>query len=52
MTPSSRIFVAGHAGLFGSALVRRLHALGHAHLLLRTPHELELPDQAAVRDSF
>jgi len=52
MTPSSRIFVAGHAGLVGSALVRRLHALGHAHLLLRTRHELELRDQAAVRDFF
>jgi GDP-L-fucose synthase len=52
MTPSSRIFVAGHAGLVGSAIVRRLHALKHEQLLLRTRHELELRDQAAVRAFF
>ena len=52
MTPSSRIFVAGHTGLVGGAIVRRLHALKHERLLLRTRHELELRDQAAVRAFF
>jgi GDP-L-fucose synthase len=52
MNPSSRIYVAGHSGLVGSAIVRRLHALKFEHLLLRTRHELELRDQAAVRAFF
>jgi GDP-L-fucose synthase len=52
MLASSRIFVAGHAGLVGSALVRRLHALKCERLLLRTRHELELRDQASVRTFF
>ncbi len=52
MNPSSRIYVAGHAGLVGSAIVRRLRALKHEQLLLRTRHELELRDQAAVRAFF
>jgi GDP-L-fucose synthase len=52
MTPDSRIFVAGHTGLVGSAIVRRLRALKHEHLLLHSRHELELRDQAAVRAFF
>ncbi len=52
MDHDSRIYVAGHTGLVGSALVRRLRALGHEHLLLRTRHELELREQAAVRAFF
>ena len=52
MNPSSRIYVAGHSGLVGSAIVRRLRALKHEQLLLRTRHEVELRDQAAVRAFF
>ena len=47
----STIFVAGHQGLVGSALVRRLRALGASRLLLRTSAELDLRSQAAV-DAF
>lgn len=47
-----RIFVAGHRGLVGSALVRALRAAGYAHLLLPTRAELDLGDQAAVRRWF
>jgi len=46
-----RIYVAGHRGLVGSALVRRLLAEGADNLLLRTHAELDLTDQAAV-DAF
>jgi GDP-L-fucose synthase len=52
LTPASRLYVAGHQGLVGSAIVRRLHALKLDKLLLRTRHELELRDQAAVRAFF
>src|SRR6201996_5779816 len=48
----SRIFVAGHRGLVGSALVRRLEATGHENLLLRTREELDLTDQSQVRGFF
>src|SRR5687767_419385 len=44
----ARIFVAGHAGLVGSAIVRRLEAAGHTNLLTATRRELDLRDQAAV----
>lgn len=47
--PHSRIYVAGHRGLVGSALVRGLRARGYANLVLRTRQELDLTDQAAVR---
>ena len=49
MTPDTRIHVAGHRGLVGSALVRRLQAGGFRNLLLRTHAELDLTDAAAVR---
>ena len=52
MNPSSRLYVAGHFGLVGSAIVRRLRAAKFDNLLLRTRHELELRDQAAVRAFF
>jgi GDP-L-fucose synthase len=52
MNPSSRIYVAGHKGLVGSAIVRRLRALKYEQLLLHTRHELELRDQAQVRAFF
>ena len=52
MTPDSRIYVAGHRGLAGSALVRRLRAARFEDLVLRTHAELELADAAAVRRFF
>ena len=48
----STIFVAGHRGLVGSALVRRLRALGASRLLLRTRAELDLRSQGAVDQFF
>ena len=42
------IFVAGHRGLVGSAIVRRLQAEGASNLVLRTRSELDLADQNAV----
>lgn len=52
MTPESRIYVAGHRGLVGSALVRRLEREGFANLVYRTRQELDLEDQGAVFDFF
>lgn len=52
MDLSSRIYVAGHRGLVGAALVRRLRAEGAGNLLLRNHAELDLTEQAAVRAFF
>ena len=52
MELSSRIYVAGHRGLVGSALVRRLRSGGYNNLMLRTHSELDLTDRQAVRDFF
>ena len=52
MDKSAKIYVAGHRGLAGSALVRRLRAAGYENLVLRTHAELELTDAAAVRRFF
>jgi len=52
MDKNSKIYVAGHRGLAGSALVGRLRQQGYDNLLLRTHAELELTDQVAVRDFF
>ena len=52
MGPSSRIFVAGHTGLVGSAIIRRLKADGHTQLLTATREQLDLRDQAAVNYWF
>ena len=48
----AKIFVAGHRGLVGSALVRRLQAAGHNNLLLRGRDGLDLTDQRAVAGYF
>lgn len=48
----SRIFIAGHRGMVGSALVRRLQASGFKNLVLRTHAEVDLSDQVAVRAFF
>ncbi len=52
MNKESKIYIAGHRGLVGSALVRNLQAKGYHNLVLRTHDELELHDQAAVKDFF
>jgi GDP-L-fucose synthase len=49
---TSRIHVAGHRGLVGSAVVRALTKDGYQNLILRTHHELDLTDQLAVRQFF
>src|SRR6266566_5328288 len=52
MELNARIYVAGHRGLAGSALARRLKSGGFRNLLTRTHAELELTDQTAVRNFF
>jgi GDP-L-fucose synthase len=52
LTPNTRIYVAGHAGLVGSAIVRRLEALGCNTILTATRAQLDLRDQAAVQYWF
>jgi len=52
MEKNARIYVAGHSGLVGSALVRALERAGHDNLVLRRHTELELTDGAAVRAFF
>jgi GDP-L-fucose synthase len=52
MNPDSSIFIAGHRGLVGSAIVRRLRAAGFHNLVLRDRSELNLTRQAAVEDFF
>lgn len=52
MNRDARIFVAGHRGLVGSALVRNLEGRGFENLLLRTRAELDLEDGVAVREFF
>jgi GDP-L-fucose synthase len=52
MDKDSRIFVAGHRGLVGSALVRALHGAGYTGVMTRTRAECDLTDQAAVAALF
>jgi len=52
MENNSKIYVAGHRGLAGSAIVRKLKQEGFDNLLLRTSSELDLRDQVAVKDFF
>jgi GDP-L-fucose synthase len=52
MLPSSRVFVAGHRGMVGSAIVRKLQAEGYKDILTATREELDLRDQAAVNRWF
>jgi GDP-L-fucose synthase len=49
---SARIYIAGHSGMVGSAIVRCLGAEGYDNLLMRTHGELDLTDQTAVRNFF
>jgi GDP-L-fucose synthase len=52
MISTSRIYVAGHRGLVGGAIVRRLERAGYSSIITRTRTELDLTDQAAVRVFF
>jgi len=52
MDRESRIYVAGHRGLVGSALLRGLAARGHARPITRMREELDLTDRTAVRHFF
>ena len=52
MEPDAKIYVAGHQGLVGSAIWRRLQAAGFKNLVVRSLQELDLRDQAAVTDFF
>jgi GDP-L-fucose synthase len=52
VSPESRIYVAGHAGLVGSAFVRELQQQGYRNILTRTRAELDLTDQCAVGRFF
>ncbi len=52
MDSVSKIFVAGHRGLVGSAILRKLIQDGYTKIVRRTHEELDLTDQAAVRDFF
>lgn len=49
MEKNARIYVAGHTGLVGSAIVRKLRGEGYNNLVLRTHAELDLTDQQAVK---
>jgi GDP-L-fucose synthase len=52
LNSASRIYVAGHRGLVGAAVSRALAQHGYTNLVFRTHHELDLTEQAAVRDFF
>jgi GDP-L-fucose synthase len=52
LEPHSRIFVAGHTGLVGSAISRRLNSDGYDNLLTRGHDDLDLTDARAVREFF
>ncbi len=52
MNSESRIYVAGHTGMVGSAIVRRLEHNGYKNIIYRLHSELDLTDQAATDDFF
>lgn len=52
MDKNSKIYVAGHRGLVGSALKRRLESKGYSNLILRTHRELDLTNQQEVNEFF
>lgn len=52
MQLSSKIYVAGHRGMVGSAIVRKLQALGYSNIITRTSKELDLRNQSAVEIFF
>jgi GDP-L-fucose synthase len=52
MNTTDKIYVAGHRGMVGSAIVRKLQKEGFTNLLLRTSAEVDLRNQQAVQDFF
>ncbi len=52
MRKTDKIYVAGHRGLVGSAIIRRLRGAGYNNIITRTHAELDLTDQHAVADFF
>ena len=52
MDKTAKIYIAGHRGLVGSAIVRNLQSKGYANLLMRTHSELDLTNQAATSAFF
>ncbi|UXE65573.1 MAG: GDP-L-fucose synthase [Chryseotalea sp. WA131a] len=52
MEKSSKIYVAGHRGMVGSAIVRKLQAEGYSNIVLRTSKELDLRNQSQVENFF
>ena len=52
MEKYSKIFVAGHRGMVGSAIVRELERQGYSNIITRTRHELDLRNQQEVNDFF
>lgn len=52
MNKDAKIYVAGHRGLVGSAIVRNLESKGYTNIIGRTHSELDLCDQVAVRSFF
>jgi len=52
MDKSAKIFVAGHRGLVGSAIMRRLESDGYSNIVVRTSAELDLRDSVATREFF
>jgi GDP-L-fucose synthase len=52
MEKNSKIYIAGHNGMVGSAILRRLKNEGYSNFVLRSSKELDLTEQALVRDFF
>ncbi|MFM6953816.1 MAG: GDP-L-fucose synthase family protein [Sphingobacteriaceae bacterium] len=52
MEKNAKIYVAGHRGMVGSAILRKLQAEGYSNLLIRSSQELDLRNQQAVADFF
>jgi GDP-L-fucose synthase len=52
MTKEDKVFVAGHRGMVGSSIYRRLEREGYRHVIVRTRQELDLLDRNAVRSFF
>ncbi len=52
MEKSAKIYVAGHRGMVGSAIVRKLQSEGYRNILVKTHNELDLLDQVAVKEFF
>ena len=52
MNLNDKIYIAGHRGLVGSAIVRQLESRGFTNLIMRTHKELDLTNQAQVQNFF